>query len=88
MDSEPDQNSEQFLKWVDQINNNRLINCGKSVADYPFASCRVRIVSGTNEFKPISKNELHVTPSGGSSSGCVVYWMNRDQRVQGKYAQE
>ncbi|KAL5964437.1 Deoxyribodipyrimidine photo-lyase [Taenia solium] len=79
--------TEDFTKWLDRIDANRVNNCGKSVADYPFAACRVRRIIGKSEFKSIiEKNMDDICEGLGSQEGCVVYWMNRDQRIQDNWA--
>ncbi|KAH9284864.1 Deoxyribodipyrimidine photo-lyase [Echinococcus granulosus] len=79
--------TEDFSKWVERININRVESCGKSVASYPFAACRVRLVSGTNEFKSVAETNLDDISGGvGSCRGCIVYWMSRDQRIQDNWA--
>lgn len=77
-------NKDGFAKWMDQINKNRVLNCGKSIAEYPFASCRIRKICGLNFFKALSNDELKGVTKSAGTKGPVVYWMNRDQRVQGK----
>ncbi|VDN97944.1 unnamed protein product [Rodentolepis nana] len=42
-------NWDAFDKWMNKINKNRAINCGKSIAEYPFASCRIRKICGTSK---------------------------------------
>ncbi|KAL5108553.1 Deoxyribodipyrimidine photo-lyase [Taenia crassiceps] len=79
--------TENLLRWLDQISANRERNCGRSVADYPFAACRVRRVNGRNESKPITEENLgDISVGSGSQKGCIVYWMNRDQRIQDNWA--
>ena len=43
---------------------------GKSVESFPFIKKRVRILSGATEVK--------------EKSNGIVYWMSRDQRIQGE----
>ncbi len=76
-------NNADFQKWFADITAKRVENCGTSVSDFAFAPCRVRLVNGKSKFTPLSKKDLDSAP-GKTDGGCVVYWMNRDQRVQGK----
>nr|CDS28155.1 deoxyribodipyrimidine photo lyase [Hymenolepis microstoma] len=71
---------------MNQINKNRVINCGKSVAEYPFASCRIRRICGLNSFKELPNDVLERMTKPTGTKGSVVYWMNRDQRVQDNWA--
>ncbi|KAL5108935.1 Deoxyribodipyrimidine photo-lyase [Taenia crassiceps] len=78
---------DELLKWLNRINSNREKNCGKSVANYPFAACRIRRVGGKNEFKSVRGKNLDDFPEeSGLQKGCIVYWMNRDQRIQDNWA--
>ncbi|VDK45582.1 unnamed protein product [Taenia asiatica] len=83
----PKPSTDDFLKWLDRINANRVENCGKSVADYSFSACRIRRMSGKNEFRTVrGKNMNDISGGPGSQRGCVVYWMNRDQRIHDNWA--
>ncbi|VDL14025.1 unnamed protein product [Hymenolepis diminuta] len=86
MSSTVQNNKDGFAKWMDQIDKNRVIDCGKSIAEYPFASCRIRKICGLNFFKELSNDELKGVTKSAGTKGPVVYWMNRDQRVQDNWA--
>ncbi|KAM3176750.1 hypothetical protein ACTXT7_005911, partial [Hymenolepis weldensis] len=86
MSSTVQYNKDGFAKWMDQIDKNRVVNCGKSIAEYPFASCRIRKICGLNFFKELSNDELKGMAKSAGMEGPVVYWMNRDQRVQDNWA--
>lgn len=72
----------EFQKWFAEIGKKRIQNAGVSVADFRFASCRIRRVKGDNTFIDVSTKDI-TTLDCESRSGGVIYWMNRDQRVQG-----
>ncbi|VDN24183.1 unnamed protein product [Dibothriocephalus latus] len=84
---------QSFDNWVAGIDLRRSEDAAKSVADFGFATCRVRLLSGNNKFvtfpdsasgaKQLDASEAASLKSGADSSS-VLYWMNRDQRVQGK----
>ncbi|TGZ75130.1 hypothetical protein CRM22_000557 [Opisthorchis felineus] len=69
-----------FLDWLDRIARQRQ-STGSSVAEFKFAKCRVRQLSGPNLFPDVAE-----TGKGGPCEGGVLYWMNRDQRVQDNWA--
>lgn len=78
-------NAKEFIKWKNQIDQRRAVDCAKSVVQYPFASCRIRMLCGNNVFKGICDKEMEEVPMEPLPKGSVVYWMNRDQRVQGTF---
>lgn len=71
-----------FDAWVEEIASNRVRQAGSSVSSFKFAKCRVRQLKGPNYFPELGgcSNE---NPSAFGEGG-VVYWMIRDQRVEGK----
>lgn len=68
--------------WLLNINQKRQ-NTGRSVAmtDYKFEKCRVRQLKGPNIFPGLDGETMSLQK--GIGEGGLLYWMNRDQRVQG-----
>ena len=64
-----DSESSQEQDFMEKISSGRKKVC-TSVADFKFNKKRVRVLSSAKDFPEDSKG--------------VVYWMSRDQRVQGK----
>uniref|UniRef100_A0A0X3P794 Deoxyribodipyrimidine photo-lyase n=1 Tax=Schistocephalus solidus TaxID=70667 RepID=A0A0X3P794_SCHSO len=86
---------QSFDDWVAGINLRRSEDAAKSVGEFGFATCRVRLLSGSNKFvtfpesaagaKQLNASEAASLKSGADSAS-VLYWMNRDQRVQDNWA--
>ncbi|VDQ11947.1 unnamed protein product [Trichobilharzia regenti] len=72
--------------WIQDIAKKRL-NIATSVAEFKYAKCRVRQLKGPNHFPSIEddfEKQTHETLSKSDHKLGVLYWMIREQRVQGK----
>ncbi|VDP91843.1 unnamed protein product [Echinostoma caproni] len=67
--------------WIEGIGKNRIEAAGSSVSEFKFAKCRVRQLKGPNYFPELGG--CSTEDSKNPDVGSVVYWMIRDQRVQG-----
>ena len=75
----------EFSQWFEKIRDKRC-SVGKSVIDFKYAKCRVRQLKGPNAFPPLDEqfetNAHNATQKAAEPYG-ILYWMIRDQRIQG-----
>lgn len=74
------------LQWIQDIAKKRL-TVANTVSEFKYAKCRVRQLKGPNHFPSLDENfeeKTHETILKSDNKMGVLYWMIRDQRVQGK----